>query len=659
LYFCGQEIFINFNLLDYIVKKSFLKMALLGVCVLSQDEALAMAQDVLPAQSVPMVVIPHLQTVGPDERLLHIPVEANVAYDTACSAAWITLSRSVNGVYAQVAANESESSREAEIVFANAGQGIRQTYRVVQQGRSVSPRPVAPRRTLPLMGWSSWNTYHIDISDSLICRQADAMVKTGLKEVGYHFINIDDGYFGGRDDEGNLITHPERFPKGLKEVVDHIHSLGLKAGIYTDAGHNTCGSFWENPRDPYGIGVGMYEHDAQDAEYFFGRHSFDFIKVDYCGGIASNNLEGLTLDERERYTAIHDAIQTVNPEARINICRWAYPGTWVAEMGDSWRISHDITNTWGSVKSIISLNRYLSAYASRYGYNDMDMLEIGRGLSEAEERTHFGLWCIQSSPLLIGCDLTKIPEKSFELITNRELIALNQDTLGLQARIVKATDGVYLYVKDVETLNGRKRAVAIYNSSDKEQTFRFAMSEVDLEGRVTARDLFTHTDAEVEDGEMTLTVSPHDTKIYRLEAERRLERSIYEGETAWLQRFQNLGLNRNLGYADYGESADCSGGAKAQWLGHHPDNWLEWRDVYSLEGGDYEMTLAYVTAEQRTIDVAVNGRSVQQLAVGGTSWSVPATVKLNVHLEPGCNTIRLSNPTAWMPDIDCMTLRKR
>lgn len=628
-----------------------------GLCLFSSAcPALAVAQGVLPSGAVPMIVVSHRQTLGSSERLLHFPVEANVPYEVSCSADWMELTKSVNGVYAQVSANEAYVEREAEIVFCNAGKGIRQTILVVQEGL---PMPlVPPRRTLPLMGWSSWNTYHLDISDSLICRQADAMASLGLKEAGYDYINIDDGYFGGRDDEGNLITQPTRFPHGLTWVVDHIHSLGLKAGIYTDAGHNTCGSFWENPRDPYGVGVGMYEHDDLDAEFFFGRHAFDFIKVDYCGGIASNNLEGLTLDERERYTAIYRAIHAVNPEVRINICRWAYPGTWVSEVGDSWRISHDITNTWASVKNIISLNRYLSAYASRYGYNDMDMLEIGRGLSDAEERTHFGLWCIQSSPLLIGCDLTRIPEKSLALITNRELIALNQDTLGLQAYIAKSADGVYLYVKDVETLHGTKRAVAVYNSTDVEKTFRFSMSEVDLGGIVAVRDLFTHTDSEVSDGEMTLTVAPHDTRVFRLEAESRLERTLYEAETAWLERFQDLGMNNSLGYANYGDSEACSGGAKAQWLGHHPDNWLEWRDVYSLEGGDYELTLSYVTAEERNIAVSVNDQGARLLSVSGTSWTRPATVTLTVRLEPGSNTIRLSNASAWMPDIDCLRLRK-
>lgn len=612
----------------------------------------AEAQSLLPEKSLPMIVTPHRHTLPANERTLHIPVVANVSYAANCPADWVTLTRSVNGVYAHILSNDTHAQRTADIEFANAEHQLTQTMRIVQSGLKAEKR-----RTLPLMGWSSWNTYHIDISDSLICSQADAMEHLGLHDAGYSFINIDDGYFGGRDAEGYLITHPTRFPNGLTHVVEHIHSLGLKAGIYTDAGHNTCGSFWENPRDPFGIGVGMYEHDEQDAEYFFARHDFDFIKVDYCGGIASNNLEGLQLDERERYTAIYDAIHAVNPDARINICRWGYPGTWVGEVGDSWRISHDISNTWGSVRSIIGYNRYLSAYASRYGYNDMDMLEIGRGLSDAEERTHFGLWCIQSSPLLIGCDMNDIPESSFRLITNRELIALNQDTLGLQAYIARVDDGVYLYVKDVEHLNGRKRAVAVYNSTDTEKPFTLRMSDIDLGGNVSVRDLFAHVDLDC-GSEMQLTVAPHDTKIYTIKADERLERTIYEAETAWLERFQNIGINNNLGHARYDEDAACSSGAKVSYLGNHADNWLEWRNVYSLEGGDYEVTLSYVTKQARNVEVSVNGTPARQLTLNGTSWSTPASTTFTLHLEPGNNVVRLANATGWAPDIDCMTLRK-
>lgn len=204
-------------------------------------------------------------------------------------------------------------------------------------------QPVEP----PIMGWSSWNTYRINISEDLIKRQAEAMVSLGLKDAGYRYINIDDGFFGYRDEKGVLQTHPERFPNGVKGVADHIHRLGLKAGIYSDAGANTCGSLWD--ADPNGIGVGLYGHEKQDADLYFNQWGFDFIKIDYCG--AGQQLD---LDERERYTAISKAIREVCPrDISVNICRWAFPGTWARDLARSWRISGDISPRWSSVKSII------------------------------------------------------------------------------------------------------------------------------------------------------------------------------------------------------------------------------------------------------------------------------------------------------------------
>ena len=345
----------------------------------------------------------------------------------------------------------------------------------------------------PIMGWSSWNTYRVNISDEIICRQADAMKVNGMSQAGYSFINIDDGFFGGRDSDGQLLFHPVRFPNGLKPVVDHIHSLGLKAGIYSDAGRNTCGNFWDS--DSAGINVGLYGHDSIDAELYFKHLGFDFIKIDFCGGDAKQNTDHLDLDERERYTAVRHAIDaTGRNDVRINVCRWAFPGTWVQDIASSWRVSPDIAPDWNSIKRIIAINRNLSAYASPGHYNDMDMLEIGRGLTEAEERTHFGMWCIMSSPLLIGCDLTSIRNSSLALITNPEVIALNQDTLGLQAYCVSERNGVQLYVKDLLQLNGTIRAVALYNPTDSAVTYTLDPAEVCLSGNVKAHDLFARTD---------------------------------------------------------------------------------------------------------------------------------------------------------------------
>nr|MCR5838533.1 glycoside hydrolase family 27 protein [Kiritimatiellia bacterium] len=321
----------------------------------------------------------------------------------------------------------------------------------------------------PTMGWSSWNAFRVNISEGTIKHHADLVKELELDKCGYVYINIDDGYFGGRDENGRLKTHPKRFPNGLKPVVDHIHSLGLKAGIYSDGGENTCGSIFDN--DKMGIGVGLWNHERQDAEYFFKELGFDFIKIDFCGGTKRGNTAKVDMDAKERYTLIRKTFDSVKPGVRINICRWDYPGTWVGEIGSSWRMSHDIAPRWNSVNDIIHQALYLSAYAGPGAFNDMDMLEVGRGLAKEEDKTHFGIWCMMASPLLIGCDLQQLrysKGKSYamDLLKNRELIALDQDPLCLQAYVAKRAGETYVLVKDIETYQGTTRAVAFLNTEN-------------------------------------------------------------------------------------------------------------------------------------------------------------------------------------------------
>ena len=504
----------------------------------------------------------------------------------------------------------------------------------------------------PTMGWSSWNTFGVNISESLIKQQADAMVSKGLSAVGFDHINIDDGYFGGRDaDDGHLLVHPTRFPNGLKPVADYIHDKGLKAGIYSDAGRNTCGSMFNG--DVTGKGVGFYGHDQQDADFFFKDCGFDFIKVDFCGGSYYHNEDHLVLDEQERYTAIAQAIKnTGRTDVRMNACRWAYPGTWIDGAAFSWRTTGDINSSWESVKGIIAENLYLSAYCSKGHYNDMDMLEVGRSMTGEEDRTHFGLWCIMNSPLLIGCDLRNIKEATLNLLTNTELIALNQDPLCQQAYIAALINGCYLLVKDLGTRNGTRRAFAVYNPNDQTKTVTMPFSAIDLAGKVTLRDVFRKKDV----GEMTdsyeVKVPAHGTRIYVAEAEQRLERTRYEAETGYISVYQEIKNNQAEKTGIY-EAADfCSCGYKAGWLGQSEKNGLEWRDVYSNNGGDYQLTIGYICGESRNITVSVNGTKVETISANSGGWGKVGTKTLTIQLQPGQNTIRLSNATGWLPDID-------
>ena len=509
----------------------------------------------------------------------------------------------------------------------------------------------------PIMGWSSWNTYGFQINDSLVRTQADAMVNLGFFEKGYKYINIDDGFFGGRDKEGKLLIHPTRFPNGLRPLVDYIHGMGLNAGIYSDAGRNTCASFWGQPKDTIGIGVGLYGHDAEDMALYFDELDFDFIKVDYCGADAGNNAEGLDLDEEQRYKEIAVAINGVNKKnLNWNICRWAFPGTWVCDIVDSWRTTEDIYLGWESIKSIIGQSLYLSAYTTYGHYNDMDMLEVGRGLTEEEDKTHFGMWCIMSSPLLIGCDLNDIKGNALALMQNEELIALNQNELGLQAYVVEQENGCYILVKDIEELYGKKRAVAVYNPTDGQKTVSVNFDMLDLAGEVKARDLFERVDVGTYNAEMSVTVPAHGTRIYALEAAERKERTVYEAETAWLSEYQELWNNQSKGTAIYTENNAASGGAIVGWLGNRASNDLQWRTVQSETGGLYKMTLSFITGESRNIKISVNGGEPISTSINGHSWGNIAHQDFEINLNKGNNTIRLYSDSGWMADIDCMTL---
>lgn len=509
----------------------------------------------------------------------------------------------------------------------------------------------------PLMGWSSWNTYGFQINDSVIKAQADAMVALGFKECGYNHINIDDGFFGGRDADGKLLIHPTRFPNGLRSVVDYIHDKGLKAGIYSDAGRNTCASYWGEPKDTMGIGVGLYGHDNEDMNLFFNELNFDFIKVDYCGADANNNADALDLDVETRYKEIYEAIKnTGRTDITWNVCRWAFPGTWVCGIADSWRTTEDIYLGWNSVKGIINQSLYLSAYTSPGHYNDMDMLEVGRGLTEEEDKTHFGMWCIMSSPLLIGCDMNDIKGNALELMQNKELIALNQNTLGLQAYVVKKENGGYVLVKDVDEKYGNKRAVAFYNPTDAAINMSIEFSQVDLAGEVIVRDLYEKKNIGIFESSYSVSVPAHGTRIYKFEAQERLERTVYEAETAWLSEYQELKNNEVYGTAIYSEKSICSGGMVVGWLGNRDSNDLQWRNVYSEQGGEYTLRVYFVTGEDRTMKLSVNGGEPVVYTGNSGGWSTVGCAEFDVVLEKGENIIRIFNESAYIADIDRMEL---
>ncbi len=523
--------------------------------------------------------------------------------------------------------------------------------------------PALDPKIRPLMGWSSWNTFAVNISEEIILDTARAMATNGLKAAGYTYVNIDDGFFNGHADggKGKLQIHPTRFPNGLKPVADGIHALGLKAGIYSDAGADTCGSGWNG--DKGGIGAGLYQHDADDCAYYFTECGFDFIKVDYCGG------QWLKLDEKKRYTEIAAAIKaTGRDDVRLNICRWAYPGTWVADIAESWRTTGDIRANWSSVRRLIKENLYLSAFACPGHYNDLDMLEVGHrvgqvktefgksdtGLTAEEEHTHFGMWCMLSSPLLIGCDARTIPADTMALITNPYLLAMNQNDLGVQAYVVAHDGDTYVLVKDAKERFGTSRYVALYNPGGKERAITVRAADLDLAGTIAAVDLTKMADMGTFKNEVTVKVPAHGAKFYRFDAERRVMRTVYEAETAFLPDYQELVPGPEAGTAHAAEVEGASGGVAVMYLGNRATNGIAWRDVAVDSRGIKGLVVRCRTFGERAFTVSVDGKARKTVTVpAANGWQ---DVTVDVPLAPGRHEIRLDNASGWMPDIDRMTL---
>ena len=518
------------------------------------------------------------------------------------------------------------------------------------------PQGVKP----PLMGWSSWNAYMVDISDSIITHQADLMVEKGLKEAGYRYVNIDDGFFGYRDERGYMVPHPERFPKGpegMRALVDHIHGLGLKAGIYSDAGDNTCGSSYNH--DLNGLGAGLYGHDVVDAERYFNEWDFDFIKLDYCGG------QNLKLDPEVRYREIRRVIDSVaTRHIRINVCRWNFPGTWVNGIGDSWRISADIRPVWKSIKYIVGKNLYLSAYAGNGNYNDMDMLAVGYnikpspfweeglGLSYTEEEAHFGIWCIMSSPLLLGCDIEYIPEETMKIITNPELIAINQDRLGLQAHVVQHVGETYVFAKDILEKWGNTRAVALYNPADTSMRFTLTPKEIEMTGTLTVRDLNLNADLG-ECSSIEMTLPPHSAKILKVSGER-IEPTLYEAEWGYCPDFTAI---KGTG-VKYVPMEGTSGRAVAMNLGGSESNCLEWRDVHSIAGGEYELSVTIQDCDENAgLRLSVNGEEKEMVSCGAGKNGFH-TLNFPARLRKGKNCVRIWSDTP-LPAVDKLNITKK
>ncbi len=358
----------------------------------------------------------------------------------------------------------------------------------------------------PPMGWNSWNKFACNVNEKIVREVADAMVTSGMKESGYEYVVVDDCWHGKRDANGFISADPERFPSGMKALADYIHSKDLKFGIYSDAGRMTCG------RRP-----GSQGHEYQDA-LTYARWGVDYLKYDWCytGG---RNAE-------EAYALMADALRSTGRDIVLSICEWGtnQPWLWAQKIGNLWRTTGDITDKWKGkysyswgVLNIVDMNEPLWPYAGNGHWNDPDMLEVGNGgMTTTEYKSHFSLWAIMAAPLIAGNDIANMDEATRSILTNREVIAVDQDPLGVQGRRVWREGDQEVWVKP---LSGGGRAVLLFNRGEGPADFGFTWAQLGYPQhlRASVRDLWAGRDLGARAERFAASVEPHGVVMLKVQ----------------------------------------------------------------------------------------------------------------------------------------------
>ncbi len=349
-------------------------------------------------------------------------------------------------------------------------------------------------RTPPL-GWDTYNHYPCNPTEALMKAQADAMVSSGMQNVGYQYVNIDDCWeAANRDGAGNLVADSSRFPDGIAAVAAYVHSKGLKLGIYTDIGTETCFNL-----------PGSYGHEVQDANTF-AAWGVDYVKVDWC------HTSGLGKSAAQLYVTMRDALNNAARPMVFSICNWGQqaPWDWGPWLGNLWRTTPDISDNWASMLLNLDANNQHAASAGAGGWNDPDMLEVGNGgMSDTEYRAHFSLWAIMAAPLIAGNDLTNMSAATRDTLTNAEVIAVDQDAAGKQGAVARDDgQGRQVWAKQLQIAG--QRAVALFNRTSITTTISVNWTNIGLSaGSATVRDLWAHANLGSYTNSYSATVPSH------------------------------------------------------------------------------------------------------------------------------------------------------
>ena len=357
----------------------------------------------------------------------------------------------------------------------------------------------------PPMGWNSWNKFNCNVNEAVVRATADAMAANGMRDAGYRYVVIDDCWHGTRDANGVIGWDKARFPSGLKALGDYIHAKGLKFGIYSDAGAQTCGG---RP--------GSQGHEYQDA-ITYASWGVDYLKYDWC--------KSGTRNAEEAYALMADALRSTGRPVLLSICEWGKnrPWEWASKIGNMWRTTGDIMDKWRGkheysldLNAIVDLNEPLWPFAGPGHWNDPDMLEVGNGgMTDVEYRSHFSLWALMAAPLIAGNDVAAMTPATRDILLNREVIAIDQDPLGIQGHRIRDDGDQELWARP---LADGGRAVVLFNRGEVPATIAASWPELGypVGYRARIRDLWTHRDLAASADRVSATVPAHGVVMLRI-----------------------------------------------------------------------------------------------------------------------------------------------
>ena len=350
------------------------------------------------------------------------------------------------------------------------------------------------------MGWNSWNRFGVKIDERLVLETAEAMVSSGMRDAGYRYVVIDDGWMAPeRDRSGDFVADPDKFPSGMKVLADRVHALGLRFGIYTDAGTKTCQEL------PASLG-----YEFRDARRF-AEWGVDYVKVDWC------HTEGM--GPRALYAKWAMALQAARRPIVLSICEWgrARPWEWAGTRGHLWRTCWDIQPEWSSVLTILDRQAELHSFAGPDHWNDPDMLEVGNGdLTIEQSRAHFAMWSMLAAPLMAGNDLRTMSDAVRDILTAPEIVAIDQDRAGRQARLVRRDGDMDIWMRALDSSGDR--AIAVLNRGQTPREARISLEELEFAPRanVRLRDAWKQADVAKAEREILITTKPNSATVLRL-----------------------------------------------------------------------------------------------------------------------------------------------